>query len=431
MKSPLYAQSQIADSSIGIIGAGPAGITMAYALYQQGFRDITVIDRAPEVGGQSTTLVVDGHKSELGTCYLHFGYWNTKKLIKSVGYSFDVLPGPTVLDADGQAIPKPKPPLRAVIRYLRKWLQWKRKKQLARPEDDEDALSFDEWLSVNNVAKLAEDFIFSAGLTGQLYGPADQVTAFSGLQWMRPSALVSGKFGLIYETREGFQNLWKEIVRKHKIKTILNASVTRVDGLGGSAKVSFDEKNQRRDLIFDAVVVSIPLDKIISPISSVVQEHGSFDYTYTYSAVWQCENWPKSIPSRAYMPACRTGEFNTPLTIRLDGTRDGKSTGLLVGYVQPGAKEAEVRKCFIDAFQRVLGVRAVEVIEDRIWEYNIRYSPTQLRAGLPGLIDKAQGNHHVWYSGGTLSHWNVESILNFNQALAHRFAQQHQNKTTS
>ena len=88
--------------SIGIIGAGPAGITMAYALYQQGFRDITVIDQGSEVGGQSTTLVVDGHKSELATCYLSFGYWKTKKLIKSVGHAFNVLPGPTAIQSAHQ-----------------------------------------------------------------------------------------------------------------------------------------------------------------------------------------------------------------------------------------------------------------------------------------------------------------------------------------
>ena len=417
--------------SIGIIGAGPAGITMAYQLYQQGFRDITVIDQGSEVGGQSTTLVVDGHKSELATCYLSFGYWKTKKLIKSVGHAFNVLPGPTVLDADGQAIPKPKPPLKTLIQYLWKWRQWKKQGQLERPDDPQNALSFDQWLSVNNVAELAEDFTFSAGLTAQLYGPAHQVTAYSGLQWMRPSIFVSGKFGLIYETREGFQNLWKEIVRKHEIKTILNARVTRVDGFEGGARVSCDEENQRRDLNFDAVVISTPLEKVNSPLSAVLQGHEPFDYTYAYSAVWQCQNWPESIASRAYMAACRTNEYNTPLSIRLDGTRDGKSTGQLVGYVHRDAKKEEVSRSFIHDFQQVLGVRDVEVIEDRIWEYNIRYSPAQLRAGLPCRIDNAQGVDHVWYSGGALSHWNVESILNFNEALALRFTQQYSNKTKS
>ena len=51
------------NKSIAIIGAGPAGVTLANELCNQGYKNISLIDKAPDVGGQSTTLFINGHKS--------------------------------------------------------------------------------------------------------------------------------------------------------------------------------------------------------------------------------------------------------------------------------------------------------------------------------------------------------------------------------
>ena len=71
----------------------------------------------------------------------------------------------------------------------------------------------------------------------------------------------------------------------------------------------------------------------------------------------------------------------------------------------------------------LVGLRDLEILQDRLWRYNIRYSPRQLRQGLPGRIERAQGDQNVWYTGGALSHWNVDSIVDGNHRLALRFAQ--------
>ena len=38
------------------------------------------------------------------------------------------------------------------------------------------------------------------------------------------------------------------------------------------------------------------------------------------------------------------------------------------------------------------------------------------------FLDDSQGEQHVWYTGGTLSHWNIDAITDFNHQLAKRFA---------
>ena len=81
----------------------------------------------------------------------------------------------------------------------------------------------------------------------------------------------------------------------------------------------------------------------------------------------------------------------------------GRSTGQLVGYVEKGADKESLRKDFISDFEDIVGTKNIEIVEDRIWEYNIRYSSSQIEAGLPGQINKAQGEGNVWYTGGALS----------------------------
>lgn len=409
------------NPSIGIVGAGPAGVTLAYELYNQGFRDITIVDKASDVGGQSTTRFIDGHKSELATCYLSIGYRKTMKLIKSVGFTIEMLPKPTVINSKGQKIPKPKPPLSSIIKYLIRWYKWKNAGQIEVPINPQNALPFDQWLLANNSKDLVNDFTFSAGLTAQLYGPVERVTAYNGLQWMRPSLFLSGKFGLIYEIKEGFQNLWREVVKKYSIKTILDTEVTGVESTKNGAKILVQAEGKLSEMRFDSVFIAAPIDKIKSPISNLLSSHSSFDYTYAYSAIWKGDNWPDHIESRAYLPACLTGEFNTPLSVRRDGFLKGRSTGQLVGYVEKGADKESLRKDFISDFEDIVGTKNIEIVEDRIWEYNIRYSSSQIEAGLPGQINKAQGEGNVWYTGGALSHWNVESILNYNHILAKRY----------
>ncbi len=410
------------NKSIAIIGAGPAGVTLANELCNQGYKNISLIDKAPDVGGQSTTLFINGHKSELATCYLSIGYRSTRQLIKSVGFTIKKLPQATLINEQGKKIPKPKPPLKSIIKYLLKWYVWKRHGQITSPNDAQDALPFNQWLKKNNSNELVNDFTFTAGLTAQLYGPVDKITAYNGLQWMTPSLFLSGKFDLTYEIKEGFQCLWRAIVKKNNIKTILNTEVSKVAGSEKGAQVTVVKDGEVTELAFDTVVVSTPLNNTHTPLSSLFSGKLNFDYTYAYSAIWKGDNWPAHVESRAYLPACMTGEMNKLLSARKDGMIEGKSTGQLAGYVTKNIKKDDVSDIFIKDFENTLGVTNLEIVEDRLWEYNIRYSQSQILEGIPEKINNAQGENNIWYTGGALSHWNVESIINFNKALAKRMA---------
>lgn len=57
------------DNKIAVIGAGIAGLTTAYELKKKGF-DVTVFEKAPDVGGRMATRIKDGLPFDVGAQFL-------------------------------------------------------------------------------------------------------------------------------------------------------------------------------------------------------------------------------------------------------------------------------------------------------------------------------------------------------------------------
>ena len=53
----------------------------------------------------------------------------------------------------------------------------------------------------------------------------------------------------------------------------------------------------------------------------------------------------------------------------------------------------------------------------RKYKYNLEFSSEQLKNRVPQKIQEIQGKDNIYYSGGLLSHWDVESISRFNKKL--------------
>jgi hypothetical protein len=64
-------------SKIGIVGAGPAGIHMAYELKKRGFKDVTIFEKNNYVGGKSINIKYRGIKQGLTTILFTSDYKDT------------------------------------------------------------------------------------------------------------------------------------------------------------------------------------------------------------------------------------------------------------------------------------------------------------------------------------------------------------------
>ena len=83
---------------IGIVGAGAAGIHMAYLLKGKGFKHITIFEKSDRIGGKSKTINYRGVPQEMGTSYLTSDYEeNVIELVrKFTSDSLLDLPSPSI-----------------------------------------------------------------------------------------------------------------------------------------------------------------------------------------------------------------------------------------------------------------------------------------------------------------------------------------------
>merc|ERR1719492_653924 len=93
------------ESSIALVGAGPASIHIASRLKKRGYSNIVLFERTKRIGGKSLTLYrnQDGPCEqgadtstcvayEMGTCFLHNGYHNVRALAQEYGMQDFIAP---------------------------------------------------------------------------------------------------------------------------------------------------------------------------------------------------------------------------------------------------------------------------------------------------------------------------------------------------
>jgi phytoene dehydrogenase-like protein len=70
------------DTRIGIIGAGPAGLTAGHFLHKLGYENITILEQAGRVGGKCCSLTYGGKSFDLGANYVTVSYRQVRKLAR-------------------------------------------------------------------------------------------------------------------------------------------------------------------------------------------------------------------------------------------------------------------------------------------------------------------------------------------------------------
>lgn len=89
---------------IGIIGAGPGGLSLARLLTERGFADVTLLERASRIGGKSLTVHHEGIGHELGTCYVALGYTTVKRWMAEAGIGEHHLKNQKIRTAGGELL---------------------------------------------------------------------------------------------------------------------------------------------------------------------------------------------------------------------------------------------------------------------------------------------------------------------------------------
>ena len=401
---------------IGIIGGGPAGCSLAYFLRKKyPGAQITIYEYSQRIGGQSESYTQDNIVHELGTCFLTGGYTCIKEMLKTVSLTFSRLdPGKYytsksdetsyVSTTDLQSLP-------TIVKYTAFYTMWKLFGQENNPTWKCNLMTFYDFLKKYKMPFNTN--ILKISTTGQIYGPPEKITAYNAFRWFTPLLFANVFLWKVYSVDKGYQTLWEEIVKYTNSKVEFNSCVTSVKGHLDRAIITCNEK----EIICDKAFVTTPLDLIENPAKAVMSEYGDikrqnivsllveFEKTNDENNLFVFDNLPH-IMDIAKFPLANIKEKSkiSWVLATLDDIEFEKS-------------ESEILEMLKKELYSFRDFGKISLKKFRKYKYNLQFSPEQLINKVPQKIAAIQGKDNIYYSGGLLSHWNVESISRFNKNL--------------
>jgi hypothetical protein len=283
---------------IAIVGAGPAGVSMAYLLKKRGFDHITIFEKEDRVGGKSKSYTYNGDKFDAGTIYAFNKYECVELLFDEFGI--------TEVAIDGAKKPRfvsdpaifadmpnniniyplwsqeyttatygvPFDDLTAYFtqvgveaqQYINSWMESMGSFEYYFP--DESTINFDllnvsflEWLEGRGLYALIPRLHIA--VSGQGFGSLGEIPAFYGLMWLHPNIFVgSGTFSVV---QEDWQTLWERVLESLDIEVVLEASISKIERNGNIRNILYREggsainKRAMRSQKFDHLIMAMPM----------------------------------------------------------------------------------------------------------------------------------------------------------------------------
>ena len=409
--------------SVGIIGGGPAGLSLARLLQETGRFHPTVFEANPYLGGKSFSFVRGDAVVEMGTCYTTRAHrrvldWMKKARIDLRPLGEQLFDGEDFLDYVKRGDGAPLAVQVAQFLYARQRLMsalgraripdWAQK-QAAQP--------IAEWLRERKLHKI-ERFMYRS-MTNLGYGFVDETPTVQAMRWNDLDLILTGLLKQLKMPAQGWSAFWERAAAGLDVN--LASRVTKVDRTGALPSITTETGVAQE---FDLIVCTIAMDDfnaIADPTENekaVVEAVKWNGYTTTLVAV---QDWFDDVTVQAYSAAVVPGApYGRMMSARLDGKEPELGGQLyLTGQLTGSYSDAELQEILLSEIT-AQGGRPVNVILQKSWKYFAQYDREAIRNGLLQRFQDMQGEAATWYAGATFSHEAVSNIVNFNADLVRR-----------
>jgi hypothetical protein len=441
------------DSRIVVVGAGAAGLCMAWYLKREGFKHVQVLEKSPRLGGKCRSLTIDGQSFDLGANYITSAYTRVRELARHVKAGMYTEKAGHAIDVGNGEV---QPILTEVLthtsflklawqsmRFL--FIRWRLGKLLTPaqpgfahvPEHPELQGSFEEWLDRNGLDALHEMFEIPLTLMG--YGKLKTIAAVYGLSYMSPRTFIN--LGLFAANVPGWLRRWPKRFNQGYGRTFerLAAEVDVLTGVtigritrGDEIKVEYrlleQELEGKQDFpetqTYDYLVLACPQLKdelsFMDPLSGKEQRlfeqvliNPFFVSTYhaqgTEKIAAVSFSLPKPEQGRPYV-VTRQYPDNDFISIYTRGDREGK------------INREEVKRNNEKFLSEIRAENpAVHSFTVDDWAYFPHVSVDAVDNGFYTELDSLQGKNRTFYCGGLLAFELVETIAEH----AHKLVQTH------
>ena len=451
------------NARIAIVGAGPGGLSAAWFLKANGYRNVTVLEKEGRIGGLCLSITENYQTYDIGANYVTMEYVETLKIAKTVGAKLyfeapytglhvpqdggptrftDILTTIRTDEATGKVVP--------ILRYMRLALKYLRLRlklgpvidppTFARVVEDapELAVPFSQWLASHGLEPLSRLFEIPVTIMG--YGHLNEIAAPYVLKYIGPRTFVPMLFFSVPVLRhllpwpkrfvEGYARMWERVSWGLDVRLNVDiASITRTDG-GVTIKFSEDEQilaRERRfpsEMAFDYLILACPLAPAVTEkfldLGNTERDVLARIKTNTYTMFTATvKGLDLPTPIAVVFPQTPTG---TPWGV----TQQFKSKGSLVTqfYLQlPGSGAVAppdehfretCRKACQDLVRRMGGTIESEMTAWQTFDafpYFQHVTIEDFGAGWYARLEALQGANRTCYVGGATNFELIEPIV--------------------
>ena len=409
------------DSRIAIIGGGPAGLSLARLLCEQGFTSITVFEALPQVGGKSFTYLHGDTVVEMGTCYATLSHKVTNRWMKEFGLKMTGLKEQRFAGDKFTSYIRKGPGPNLFVQLYRYWTdKAKLQNALKTPNPpqwalEQAAMPIGEWLAERELGKI-EHFMHRS-TTNIAYGFVDEASTVQALDWNDMKLLITGLLKQLKMPDIGWAEFWNMIAADLDVR--LNSRVKEIDRSGNSIRISTEDGDT---FDFDQLVCAIPLDdfgKLAQPTQDEEFVINSIRWNGYTTTLFTADNWFTDVDTESYKEAVLPGaELGQLLSARHDGFEpDLGGNVYLSGQLSGDYTGDELKEILREDLTRK-GATVTNIILQKMWKYHSFYDFDAIRNGLLQTLKTMQGSDRTWYTGATFSYEAVSHITNFNAQLA-------------
>ncbi|TPW06707.1 MAG: hypothetical protein FD124_1592 [Alphaproteobacteria bacterium] len=412
--------------TVGIVGAGPAGLSAARMLQETGRARAIIFEKQERVGGKSFSTPRYGDVHDIGTCYSTMAHaitnrWMRDLKIGQIPIARQMVDGAPVMQYIMGG--RPFTTTREALQFMSAWKRQTRAFEET-PGDQAvratAAMPVGAWLDQQGLPSMRR--YMQRGLTNMGYGYLDETPTIQALRWCTPSLLISGALKQVKAPENGWQSFWERFSQSLDVR--LGQGVLGVRRGNDTIDISTPAGVTR----VDALLIAAPLDELKDAMA----------FSATEERVLEAVTWGRLAATLASIAGWRR---NDDIVIYEDALLPGASPGALlssrVAGKPPPKKDRHGTRMFM-CFQYGGALSSAELADrlrtevcqrggyldhvamQKIWNFAPRYDTRALEDGLVARMRDMQGDQRTWYTGATFSFEAVSNIVEFNKTLVPR-----------